>query len=319
MEVSLVNRTTNIVSQVLLIAALIAEPAVGRADSDIEKDVVYGMYSGLALLMDVRKPSDSNGYGILVIPGSGWEAPLGYSAEQLKHSYELEMIFGVEALVSAGYTVFAINHRATPRFEYPAPIEDAQRAVRYIRHHAADLGIDPDRIGAIGGSSGGHLVGLLGTLDGTGNPSDADPVNRHSAKVDIAVAMYAPTDFLALETTNPWAGGAITSLLGPVSPSWKPPSLLDSDALNIYRQASPITHVSADDPPFLLIHGDADDVVPFSQSERFVAALQKAGIEVELIRIPGGGHGPGLIQANSPDHVSEIVKWFDERRGNRKR
>lgn len=298
---------------------LVCDPAIGSAEPDIEENVVYGMYAGLALLMDVHKPSVPNGYGIVAVPGSGWEAPLGYSAEQLKHSYEIQTVFGIEALNGAGYTVFTVNHRATPGFKYPAPIEDSQRAVRYIRHHAAEFGIDPGWIGAIGGSSGGHLVGLLGTLDGNGNPADADPVNHHSAKVDVAVAIYAPSDFLALETTNPWVGGAITSLLGPVSPGWKPPPLHDSDAAKIYAQASPITHVSTDDPPFLLIHGDADDVVPYSQSELFQAALLKAGIDVELIRIPGGGHGPELTQADSPEHIGEIVAWFDEHRGKRKR
>ena len=298
--------------KVLVAFVLLAGPILSWAENAIERNVVYGMYSGLALLMDVHTPDEPNGYGLIMIPGSGWEAPLGYGASQLKQSYEVESIFGIDTLSKAGYTVFVINHRATPRFEYPAPIEDAQRAVRYIRHNATDFGIDSERIGAVGGSSGGHLVSLLGTLDGSGNAADADPVNHHSAKVQTVVAVYPAIDFLAFETSNPWAGGAITSLLGPVNPEWKPPQFHDPAATTIYRQASPTSYLSPDDPPFLLIHGDADSVVPFSQSELFQTGLQEVDVEVRLLRIPGGDHGPGLIQEDSLDHVSEILGWLDE-------
>ena len=270
------------------------------------------MYSGLALLMDIYRPDTPNGFGLVVIPGSGWEAPLDYGAEQLKESYELQAVFGIESIVNAGYTAFVINHRATPRFKFPAPIEDAQRAVRFIRHHADKYGIDPTRIGAVGGSSGGHLASLLGTLDGNGKPTDSDPVNQQSAKVQAVIAVYPAVDFLAFETSNPWAGGAITSLLGPVNPAWKPPPLQNSSDFEIYKQASPTHHVSADDPPFLLIHGDADSVVPFEQSELMKTKLVAVGVEAILISIPGGDHGPGLIQNDDYGHIDKIVQWLDE-------
>ena len=287
-------------------------PMLAKAEAAVEKNVVYGMYSGLALLMDIYRPVTPNGLGLIVIPGSGWEAPLGYDASQLKESWEVTDIFGMERLLAAGYTAFVINHRATPRFEYPAPIEDAQRAVRYIRHHASDFGINPTRIGAVGGSSGGHLVSLLGTLDDLGSPSSSDPVNRHSAKVQAVVAVYPAIDFLSFSTSSPWAGGAITSLLGPVNPAWKPPQLHDADAKTLYRQASPMSYLSADDPPFLLIHGDADQVVPYSQSELFHAGLEETGVPVRLVRIPGGDHGPGLVLEDGPDHVADIIGWLDQ-------
>lgn len=274
-------------------------------------NIVYGMYSGLALLMDVHAPEQPNGIGLIMIPGSGWEAPLAFDAEQLKHSYEIHAILGLESLVGAGYTVFVINHRATPRFRFPAPLEDAQRAVRFVRHHAVDFGIDPDRIGAIGGSSGGHLVNLLGTMNAGGIEGDSDPVNRHSARVQAVVAVYSVSDFSAFSTSNPWAGGAITALMGPVNPSWKPPPLFDATAAEQYAQASPATHVSADDPPFLLIHGDADTVVPFSQSEILQQRLRAAGVDVELIRIPNGDHGPGLLVEGAPDYAARVLAWLD--------
>src|SRR5215467_6622828 len=148
-----------LVFAVLLLGVCDAASAQARVD----RNVVYGMYSGTALLLDIHYPARPNGFGIVFIPGSGWNAPLGYSATPLKESPQVEMY--VPPLTEAGYTVFVINHRATPTFRYPAAVEDAQRAVRFIRHNAAKYGIDPARIGGAGGSSGAHLVSMLGTMD----------------------------------------------------------------------------------------------------------------------------------------------------------
>ncbi len=106
----------------------------------------------------------------------------------------------VPALTRAGYTVFVVNHRAAPRFRYPAAVEDVQRAVRYVRHNAARYGVAPDRIGAIGYSSGGTLASLLGVLGGEGTPSDTDPVQRESARVQCVVAGGAAFDFTKVQT-----------------------------------------------------------------------------------------------------------------------
>src|SRR5262245_23080566 len=157
-----------------------AQPAAGAAG--VERDVVYGMHSGLALLLDVHRPAQPNGFGVVAIFGSGWQSPGEYDAPQLKdHAPQLRVL--VAPLVSAGYTVFAINHRAAPRFRYPAAIEDAERAVRWVRASATRFGIAPDHIGAIGASSGGHLVSLLGV--GREAPTDdaASPIDRQSARV----------------------------------------------------------------------------------------------------------------------------------------
>ena len=106
-------------------------------------------------------------------------------------------ILAADALLAGGYTLFVINHRASPGFHYPAPVEDVQRAVRFVRHHAARYAIDPKRIGAIGNSSGAQFVSLLGVMDGHGNPDDPRAINRERSKFQAEIAASAPTHFLS--------------------------------------------------------------------------------------------------------------------------
>jgi acetyl esterase/lipase len=274
---------------------------------DVERNVVYGMVSGLALIMDVYRPETQNGYGIVHINGSGWHSALAYDAGQLKEAEPGKQY--INALVYAGYTVFALNHRQAPRFKYPAAVEDVQRAVRFVRHHASHWGIRADRIGANGGSSGGNLVSLLGTLPGDGNASDVDPVNRESGRVQCVVARAAILDCTTCEGYR--VDPMIADYLGMLFPRREgmPPQPFEE---NTYRQASPLHHVSPDSAPFLLIHGDADDVVPFKQSVVMQEALQAAGVPCDFLPIPGGGHGPFPGAINPPDYLGATVTWFDE-------
>ena len=289
---------------------LLMVPIVTSSQARVEKNVVYGMFSGLALLLDVYRPVQSNGIAIVAIQGSGWYSPMRYDAAPLKASREV--IRHAERFAEAGYTVFAINHRQAPRFRYPAPIEDAQRAVRFVRLHASDYGITSDRIGAWGSSSGGHLVELLGTMDGKGDPSDSDPVNRLSAKVQAVVALFAPADMSSMFSTTSRAG-TVSALMG--FAYGEPAARPDDFENRLYREASPVTHVTADDAPMLLMHGDQDVIVPIKQSETMETSLKQAGVKVSFIRVPGGKHGPNFqFQAGDPrlpDHLAEAVRWFD--------
>lgn len=289
---------------VTLILLSLAVPAT--AQGRVEMNVVYGMYSGTALLLDVHHPPRPNGFAIIFIGGSGWNAPLGYSAAPLKESPQVGMY--VPTLTQAGYTVFAITHRAAPTFRYPAALEDAQRAVRFVRHYAAKYGIDAARIGGSGGSSGAHLITMLATLDGTGDAHDPDPVNRESAKLQCVVARAAPTDLLRISPTD--STDRLSLFLGAAVTESTPKTSIEYKTA---WTASPINHVSKDDPPTLLVHGDADRTVPFRQSEAMEAALRGAGVPTNLIRIEGGGHGPTFPGAkNPPDYRAEMVKWFDQ-------
>ena len=290
---------------VAICIVLLSLANVTSAQVRVEKNVVYGMYSGAAMLLDVHYPAKANGLGIIFIAGSGWSAPLGYVAPPLKESPQVDMY--VPSLVQAGYTVFAVTHRATPTFRYPAQLEDVQRAVRFVRQNAARFAIDPARIGGMGGSSGAHLVSLLATMDGTGDANDPDAVNRQSAKLQCVVARAAPVDLARMSGSlgAPLVGLFINAPVTDATPN-------NSVEYKTAWAASPINYVSADDPPMLLMHGDADRTVPFHQSEVMEAALKKANVPVQLIRIEGADHGPDFPGAkNPPDYKAEMVKWFD--------
>lgn len=277
-----------------------------RSQSRVEKNVLYGMYSGLALLMDVHRPESANGYGVVFVPGSGWSAPLAYGATGLK---ETQISDWGPSLLRAGYTVFVINHRATPRFHYPAPVEDLQRAIRFVRHNARQFGIDPARLGAIGGSSGGHLVGLVAMLGAQGLTDDPDPVNKQPATLQCVVLRAAPSNLRAMLGTNPIATAAVVTLVGRLPTP-------NADDQKAYRDASPITHASAGAPPVLLLHGDADDTVPYQQSVDMEAALRKVNVPVKLLGVTGGAHGSdfgmgGKPHPKLPDVLRETVEWLD--------
>jgi acetyl esterase/lipase len=293
-----------VASAVVATAAIVAGSTPASAQPRVESNVVYGMHGGAALLMDVHVPAKPNGLGIVFIAGSGWRAGLDYGTPQLKNSPQVGMY--APPLLEAGYTVFALTHRATPVFKYPAPVEDVQRAVRFIRQNAGRYEIDPARLGGLGGSSGAHLVMMLATLDGTGDPGDRDPVNRQSSKLQCVVARAAPVDLGRMAGS----GGAplVALFVGAVTPD---SAAAASPEQKIASAASPITYVTRDDAPALLIHGDADRIVPFQQSELMEAALAAAGVPVKLVRIDGADHGPDFPGAkNPPDYKAEIIKWF---------
>ena len=206
----------------------------------------------------------------------------------------------------AGYTVFAINHRAAPRFHHPAAVEDGQRAVRFIRYPANRFAIAPERIGGFGYSSGAHIIAMLAALDGAGDGVATDPVERESATLQRFVAGATPSDLL-VPLGSQLSTNAVTSLIGLMVPPWEGQG---SEEYRAYRRASPVDHVTAGDAPMLLIHGDADEEVPFKHAELMRAALQNGKVPVSVLRIQGGTHG-NLQTKDGPDYLSEMVRWHD--------
>ena len=192
------------------------------------------------------------------------------------------------AYVDRGYAVASINYRLSQHAIFPAQIEDCQRAIRWLRAHASDHGLDPTRIGAWGTSAGGHLVALLATAADK-FPAAADDPHRHlSAAIAAGCAQNPPTDLLT------WDAQALPN---PSVVAGAPDSMVErllggplAERHALAERASPLRHVSANSSPFFLVHGDADHAVPPRQSETFHAALRAAGVESTLHLIPGAGH-----------------------------
>jgi acetyl esterase/lipase len=287
----------------LALLPLCAPAADKAAKVTVERNVIYGMFSGAALLLDVYRPAKPNGFGIVFIAGSGFHADPEYGARPLK---DTQIDLWGPPLTAAGYTVFAINHRGAPRFHFPAAIEDVQRAIRFVRAHAPEYGIDGAHLGGLGGSSGGSLIALAAVRAAPGMADDADAVNRQPATLQVIVLRAAVTDLRNMPT----AEGANFVVAYMETPSGN-----SAAARSLYEAASPVTQVRSSPPPTLLIHGDADGLVPYQQSVAMEAALRQAGAPTRLITVPGGVHGAdfgGGSHPEWPDYYAETVSWFDK-------
>jgi acetyl esterase/lipase len=293
----------------LLLSILAVAPsmAVGQDAFTRTRDVVYGHIDGTALVMDVFRPDEPNSRSVIVVVSGGYFS----SRDMIQPDF-------YQVLLERGYTVFAVLPGSQPRYQIPEIARNLKRAVRYIRHHAEELEIDPDRIGICGGSAGGNLGLLVATAGDPGDPDAEDPVDRQSSRVQAAAVFFPPTDFFN------W-GEAGQERIKPEShlPPFRPAfdyremdrakgtleRITDPERLReITRSISPIYWVSQDDPPALLIHGDQDPLVPLQQSESFVVALRESGGVGELMVVEGAGHGwPGMNK-----DTEKVADWFDQ-------
>ena len=187
--------------------------------------------------------------------------------------------------VADGYAVASINYRLSQHAIFPAQIQDCKAAVRWLRAHAAEYNLDPKRFGVWGSSAGGHLVTLLGTA-GDVNDFDVGENLGVSSRVQAVCDFFGPTDFTKMSS--------FPSTMDHDAPN-SPESRLIGGAVqekkDKARRADPITYVTKDDPPFLIVHGDRDPLVPHNQSELLRDALKAAGVPVQLYTVAGGGHG----------------------------
>ena len=199
----------------------------------------------------------------------------------------------IAAFATNGFAIAAINYRFSQHAIFPAQIHDCKAAVRWLRANAKQHGLDPHHIGAWGASAGGHLVALLGTTAGVSEFEGPGGNNDQSSRVQAVVDWYGPTDFLtvgAKETRTRLIGG-------------DPQANKEKAA-----KASPMTYVSKDAAPFLIMHGDRDKTVPIAQSETFAQALQKAGADAAFVVVEGAGHGGRLF--TSPETLKQIEVFF---------
>jgi len=208
-----------------------------------------------------------------------------------------------------GYTVFAVVTSSQPKFTIPELMADVQRAVRYIRAHAQNYDVNPDRLGVLGSSSGGHLALSIAAQGDAGDPAAADPVERESSAVQAVACFFPPTDFL--NYGGPGISGVGEGPMAPLRDAFGPRALTDEGRKSLGREISPIYFVTKQLPPTLIIHGGADPDVPLQQSESFVEAARRAGAaHVELIVRPGKGHGWGDFWRSTED-ITAFADWLD--------
>jgi acetyl esterase/lipase len=289
----------------LLLATVLLPPAAGRA-AERTRDVIYGRKYGLAMTLDVFAPDKPNGRGVVFVASGGW-----FSGYQM-----VQPIF-VDAFTRRGYTVFAVVHGSQPKFTIPEILEDMHRAVRFVRANAEKYKVDPDRLGIYGASAGGHLSLMMGTAGQEGNPKAPDPVDRVSSRVQAVACFFPPTDFLNYGAPGkelidralqpPFTAAVDYHEFDKKKARYFP--VTDKAKLReITRQVSPITHVTSDDAPTLLIHGDKDQLVPLQQSEVILAKFKEAGVPADLIVKKGAPHGwPSL-----PLDLEKCADWFDK-------
>lgn len=272
----------NIAPRALLSISLLSVALNVSAAPGITSDVVYGHKDGMALIYDVFEPDGSkNGAAIVYMVSGGWFSNWAEPASRLN---------GFQNFLDAGYTVFAVHHGSAPRFKVPEAYADVSRAIRHIRINATDYGIDASRIGVTGGSAGGHLSLMVGLNADQGDPAAKDPLLRVSNEVAVVVAYFPPVD--------------LRSMTGP-SERFPALDFPNEQAAGI----SPLLLVDAQDPPVLLIHGDADDLVNISHSVRMYAELQNQGVASNFITIPGAGHG--FRGEESVQAGAARLEWFN--------
>lgn len=275
-------------------------------------EIIYGRKDGMALTMLMLTPKEhTNGKAIISVVSGNWLSNYNMSSIWVNTS---------KIYTNSGYTVFAVIHGSQPRYTIPDEIADLKRAVRFIRYNAKDYHIDGDHIGITGGSSGGHLSLMVGLSDDKIDTASKDPVNRISSRVQAVAVFYPPTDFLnwGQQNANMTQAKPLLTLAGVVSAfDYKEYNdtarmykvVTDPEKLlQITKNISPIYSVTPDDPPVLIIHGDADRTVPLQQSETIVQKLNEAGVPNKFIIKKGGGHS----WKNQDVEEKIMVDWFNK-------
>lgn len=272
-----------------LFASILSPVCSSNADEDVKitPDVVYGHKFGMALTFDVYQPQKQvNGAGVLFMVSGGW-----YS----RWTDPKNMLSWFKPLLDEGFTVFSVRHGSSPKFLIPEAVNDVRRSVRFIRLHAKDYGVNPDQLGVWGGSAGGHLSLVLGTTSDKGNPKSKDAVLQNSDRVAAVVAYYPPTD--------------LRDFVDEKSPYYHRFPALQFDA-ELADDFSPVLHVTQDDPPTLLIHGDKDKLVPIRHSEKIMQQFEDQKVQAKLLIIKDAAHG---FQGEDNTRASQaVVNWFKQ-------
>jgi acetyl esterase len=251
-----------------------------RGAAVVRPNLVYGVAGGIPLRLDECTPDGAGPFpAVIIVHGGGWTAG----------DKRRDVSVLCPPLTSAGLAWFSINYRLAPQSPYPACLNDVETAIRWVKAQAADFNVDPQRIALLGESAGGQLVEMAAV--------EATPETRVAA----VVPFYGPCDLMA-EFRDRGLTNSMVALFG------RPQ--LDPKMAELMRGASPLNFVHSGLPPFLLVHGTGDHIVSYEQSVRFQAKLRDQGVPCDLITIPGGLHGMGNWEKNSPAYKTEVVAWL---------
>jgi acetyl esterase/lipase len=255
------------------------------------KDVSYGDHKAQAV--DVYLPKSDKPTPVMIhIHGGGWR---GGSKQRVPS-------FLKRAVAEGWLAVVSVEYRFTNVAVHPAQTNDCLRAVQFVRSKAKEWNIDPTRLGATGGSAGGHLTMFVATHDDLADPDSVDPVARQSSRVQCAVPFAGPSDWSLLSTIK-HDHPAYRQLIG------YEPGTLAADMKEARKRAvSPITYVSPDDPPMMIVHGDADVIVPFAHAEVMFKRLKAVGVEVDLVTVKGGKHN--VSGAGQPEAGNKAIPFI---------
>jgi acetyl esterase/lipase len=274
----------------LALSFLLAVAAVAPADDapvskrsvTVERNINFATIDGEKLYLDIAAPSTGGPYPCVVCyHGGGWRGgnrkDLSVGAKDVKGKVGPSII---ETLAAEGYVAVSAAYRLAPKAVFPAQIEDAKTAIRFLRENAKRYDIDPTRVGAAGFSAGGHLALLAGLADKSAG-LEGGLYRDQSSGVKCVVSFFGPTDLSLYSATPALEDAYMVPFLGKECK-------IDG---TVYKRASPIDYVTKSAPPVLMIHGTFDVIVPIIHSERLLKKLQDAGATAELVTVPGGGHG----------------------------
>jgi acetyl esterase/lipase len=271
-----------------------AVPAQDKGGVRFEKNLTYAKAAGQELQLDLAMPKEGTGPFpcVVCLHGGGWRSGKRQDLTKL-----------TELLAGKGFVAATVTYRLAPDHHFPAQIEDCKAAVRWLRANAAKYHINPQKIGAVGFSAGGHLASLLGTADTDAGLEGKGGNLDQSSRVQAVVNYFGPTDF----TTKTWSAHVKDAFIIPflVDP------LKKQNMREVYEMASPVTHVSKDDPPFLFFHGDKDGLVGLEQPQILSKKLQEAGVSAKVVVLEGEGHGWGGETLNRT--LRQSVEFFEEK------
>jgi len=305
---SFAGRTTLRFVLLLAVASFASFASADEPPYKQQEDVVYGETDGLALVMDIFTPTGpSNGLGIVDVASGAWHSDRG----KINDHKQAQMF---DILCGRGYTVFAVRPGSITKFAAPEMVRHLKRAIRWVKSHSKEYGIDPDRLAMAGASAGGHLTCLTVMTAEPGRPEARNELDRFGTDVKAAIAFFPPTDFLTYggkQRDISEAKSRLGRMLGNLLFAEGIDGKSDEEIALQVEKISPARLVHSGAPPLLLIHGDADPLVPLQQSETMKEACEKAGVACELIVKPGGGHPWPTIH----EEVKVAADWLDKQLG----